>query len=147
MSKESSKLRQRILETAREFQKLLETLVHERGPLIRGSFGTRARSCGRPGCRCAQGFLHESKYLTASQGGKARQVHVPAYDELRVAQGVERYRRFWQGRARLTGLMKAELELIDRLGGSLLGAYPARKPLPPASRRGRRPKGGQDHQG
>lgn len=147
MSAESSKLRQRLLETAREYQKHLEALLRERGPLIRGSFGTRARLCGRSGCRCTQGFLHQSKYLTATDGGKARQIHVPAQDELHVCRGVERYRRFWQARARLTELMKAQLELIDRLGRALLEPYPADQPLPPASRRGRTPKGGQHRQG
>ena len=147
MSAQSSRLRQRLVETAREYQKILGTLLQERGPLIRGSFGTRARLCGRPGCRCVQGFLHESKYLTASDGGKARQIHVPAHEELHVAKGVERYRRFWQMRARLTERVKLQLELIDRLGRSLLEPYPPGKPLPPASRRGRTPKGARDRQG
>ena len=123
---------------------ILDLLLGERGPLIRGSFGTRARVCGNPGCRCARGERHEAKYLTATDGGKVRQVHVPARDEGQVAEGVARYRRFRRARARVAELAKLQLELADQLGRSLLAAYPPDQPLPPAARRGRRARGGTD---
>jgi hypothetical protein len=100
--------------------------------------------CGNPGCHCARGELHESKYLTASVAGKIRQVHVPARDEEGVAAGVARYRRFRQMQARLAALAQLQLELADQLGRSLLAAYPPDQPLPPATRRGRLPRGGSD---
>jgi hypothetical protein len=121
------------------YQRLLETVLGEKGPLVRGSFGTRARVCGNPSCHCADGALHESKYLTASCGGKVRQVHVPARDEVAVAAGVARYRRFFRARADLAQTVKGQLELIDALGRSLLRPYPSDGPLPPAKRRGRPP--------
>jgi len=140
MADESSQLRQRIRRAGEQTQRQLELVLGEHGPLIRGSFGTRARVCGNPGCRCVSGELHESKYLTASDGGKVRQVHVPAADEVAVASGVERYRKFYRARAKLAANAKVQLELIDALGRSLLKPYPADNPLPPAKRRGRPPK-------
>lgn len=142
MRSETSRLRQQLAEVGRESGRQLELLLGERGPLIRGSYGSRARVCGNPGCRCARGERHESKYLTASAGGKVRQVHVPARDEGAVADGVARYRRFRQVQARLAELAKVQLDLADRLGRSLLAAYPPDQPLPPATRRGRIPRGG-----
>src|SRR5436309_14779818 len=104
MSEPSSRLRKRLLTTHEDYQGVLKELVGARGPLIRGSFGTRARVCGDGSCRCARGELHESKYLTATDQGKVRQVHVPASEEAAVAAGVARYRRFWRMRDEMAKL-------------------------------------------
>jgi hypothetical protein len=145
VSGDSSRLRQQLRSMQQELSRKLEPLIEARGPLIRGTFGTRARVCGKPSCRCAQGELHESKYLTASDGGTTRQVHVPASDEIRVAQGVSRYRRFRNARTQLskglTALTRRLLELVDALGHSLLDPYPPDNPLPAPKRRGRPSKG------
>lgn len=143
----ASRLRQRLRQGGQEITQQLELLLAETGPLIRGSFGTRRRVCGNPSCKCARGELHESKYLTASDGGTARQVHVRAVDEVAVAAGVERYRSFHRARARLSKLLKQQLELVDALGRSLLQPYPPGNPLPPPKRAGRPPKGGDASEG
>lgn len=147
MGDETSRLRQQLLAGQDELLRQLEFFIAERGPLIRGSFGTRARVCGNPGCRCTRGELHESKYLTATDGGKVRQVHVPAADEVRVATGVKRYRRFQSERAKLklnlVKLMRRQLDLVDALGRSLLEPYPPDNPLPPPTPRGRKPGTGR----
>lgn len=139
---QASRTRQRLLQAAQQFQLQLELLLEERGPLIRGSFGTRRRVCGEPTCHCTRGELHESKYLSASDHGRARQVHVPVSEETKVEAGVQRYRRFHLGRVRLAHLAQQQLELVDELGRSLLEPYPPGNPLPPALKRGRPPKGG-----
>ena len=143
MSEPSSRLRKRLLTTHEDYQGVLKELVGARGPLIRGSFGTRARVCGDGSCRCARGELHESKYLTATDQGKVRQVHVPASEEAAVAAGVARYRRFWRMRDEMAKLGQLQLDLVDDLGRSLLAPYPEDRPLPPAKRRGRPPKGSE----
>jgi hypothetical protein len=136
----TSRLLQRLHQASERLQEQIEGVLEEKGPLIRGSFGTRSRVCGTPGCRCTRGEKHTSKYLTATDGGKVRQVHVPAGDEERVAEGVVRYRRFRRMRKRLVELEALVLELMDDLGRSLLLPYPPEDPLPPASRRGRKAK-------
>ena len=138
MGERTSRLRQRLSQTAERHQGQVERILDEDGPLIRGSFGSRSRVCGNPGCHCARGEKHTSKYLTATAAGKVRQVHVPASDEDRVAAGVDRYRRFRRMRKRLVELEALQLELVDELGQSLLAPYPPGDPLPPASRRGRK---------
>lgn len=140
MAEKSSRLRQRITQIEEQHQQQIEFICKERGPLIRGSFGKRSRVCGYPSCRCARGERHVSCYLTATDKGKVRQVHVPIGDEAKVGAGTARYRRFMRGRARLSELSEKQLELVDELGRSLLAPYPPDRPLPPASRFGRRPK-------
>lgn len=138
MKKESSRLRQQIVQVRDEQRRQLDLLLNERGPLIRGTLGTRSRVCGKPSCKCARGERHESRYLSASDGGSVRQVHVPVRDEATVAAGVERYKRFREGRVRLRELVERQLELVDDLGRSLLAPYPPDHPLPPPRRRGGR---------
>jgi len=139
MGDDISRLRQRLSQILDEQSRQLELLLCERGPLLRGPFGTRARRCGAANCRCTRGELHVSKYLTASDGGRGRQVHVPGPDEAQGAAAVERHRRFGQGRDRLAELAREQLELVDRLGRSLLGAYPPGAPFGPPRPRGRPP--------
>jgi hypothetical protein len=140
MRSKSSRVRQRLAEAAQRHLEQIELLLANKGPLIRGSYGSRRRVCGKPGCHCARGELHESKYLAASQEGKMRQVHVPESDVLEVSQGVARYRRFLQSEAKLVELSALQLRLVSELGEAQRAPYPPEDPLPPRARRGRRPK-------
>jgi hypothetical protein len=142
MGEQSSRLRQQLRQAAEKHQQQIERLVHESGPLIRGTLGIRARVCGTQGCHCARGELHRSKYLSAPVAGATRQVHIPAGDEVEVQDGVARYRRFRQLRAELAATAKEEFALAEELGLSLLKPYPPGNPFPPPKRRGGR-KGGR----
>jgi len=140
MSEDASKLRLLLRRTEEMRARVVDLLVDERRPLIRGTFGTRGRVCGKPGCRCAQGELHESKYLSAAVSGRTRQVHVPARDELHVSEGVARYQRWNEHRKELARLSKEVLSVVDGLLHALLESYPPGEPIPPPARRGRKPK-------
>jgi len=142
VAERTSRLRQRLLQASEQHHEQVERLLDEKGPLIRGSFGTRSRRCGNPGCHCARGEKHTSKYLSATDEGRVRQVHVPAGEEDRVAAGVARYRRFWRMRKRLVQIGALVRELVDELGRALILPYPPKAPLPPPSRRGRKAKDG-----
>lgn len=141
MGDDISRLRQRLRGVGEKLQRELEQLLSERAGLIRGTFGTRARVCGNATCRCTRGELHESKYLSASDGGRVRQVHVPASDEVAVAQGVERYQRWRELRGQVAEVDAELLRLVDALGVALLAPYPPGNPLPAPRKRGRKPKG------
>jgi len=60
---------------------------------LRGTLSERAAKCGKPGCHCLQGELHQSLYLVQSHGGKPRQIFVPKAWQERVRQAVLDYRR------------------------------------------------------
>lgn len=141
MADDVSRLRQRLRALAEQLERQFLALVGERHGLIRGTLGTRARVCGNPGCHCSTGHLHESKYLAAAVDGRTRQVHVPAGDEVQVVAGVARYQRWRRTRSEIADCYAEALELVDALGSALLAAYPRDNPIPPAGRRGRKPKG------
>lgn len=140
MRSRSSRIRQRLAEAAQRHLEQVELLLANKGSLIRGSYGLRRRVCGNPGCHCARGERHESRYLSASQDGRVRQVHVPESDVEEVSQGVARYRRFREAEAKLVELSALQLRLVGELSEAQLEPYPPGNPLPPRARRGRRPK-------
>jgi len=138
---DKSRLRQQIHSLEEQRDQQLETVLDERGPLLRGTVAERDRVCGNPGCHCAtKGELHVSPYLSVAQEGASRRLHLPADDVQRVEQGTERYRRFRQARARLVQLAAEQIKLVDRLSNALLAPYPADAPVRPPGRRGPRGK-------
>jgi hypothetical protein len=142
MKEDKSRVRRAIVDVKEEQERQVEMVLAEKGPLIRGTVGQRGRRCGHPGCRCARGELHESKYLSVAVGGRTRVVHLPEADVTRVAKAARRYRRFRRARARLVRLAARLVGLVDRLGNSLLEGYPPGNPVPPAARRGRKAQHG-----
>jgi len=56
----------------------LAQLISEQ-PFLRGSLVERARSCGKPNCRCQkeQGQLHRSLYLATRHNGRRVLLYVP----------------------------------------------------------------------
>lgn len=54
----------------------LAQLIGEQ-PFLRGSLVERARSCGKPTCRCQQGHLHRSLYLATRHKGKRALLYIP----------------------------------------------------------------------
>ncbi len=76
----------------RQVRSQLAQLVNQRG-VMRGSLSVRRRVCGKAGCKCTRGQLHESLYLVLSEEGRTRQLYVPRAFEARVRQWVENHRR------------------------------------------------------
>jgi hypothetical protein len=144
MVDEVSQARQRLRGIRERVARIVGELLDVRGGLIRGVFGTRRRVCGKSGCRCTEGALHESKYLSAAVDGRTRQVHVPARDEVHVAEGVAAYHRWWEGRSELMKLHSEMMALLDTLGEALMEPYPPDAPIPPPKKRGRKPTASED---
>lgn len=84
--------RSKMTPQERQLRSQLAQLVSQRG-LMRGSLLVRRRVCGKEGCKCTRGQLHESLYLVLSEGGRTRQLYVPRAFEARVRQWVENHRR------------------------------------------------------
>lgn len=62
-------------------------------PFLRGSLVQRARSCGKPTCRCQQGHLHRSLYLAVRHHDQRALLYVPRALEQTVRQWVHNGRR------------------------------------------------------
>lgn len=64
--------------------------------VIRGSVVSMARSCGKAGCRCAQGDKHVSLYLSTKVADRRRLVYLPADLEEEVRRWVAAYQEVEQ---------------------------------------------------
>jgi len=74
----------------REWRSKLSQLVHGR-PLVRATVNVRHVTCGKAGCRCAQGERHRAFYLVCNVEGKRRQLFIPSELEEEARQWVANY--------------------------------------------------------
>lgn len=95
-------------------------------PFLRGSLVDRARSCGKPTCRCQKGQLHHSWYLAVNHRGQRALLYVPRalYDTVR--QWLANGRRIYQ---QLAALHQQQLEQLLQHKQQLL-TRPAQRPRP-----------------
>jgi hypothetical protein len=110
----ASQARKQLRQCQREVSEYLRT-VKQHPPLVRGSVYRLRRKCGKAGCRCQQGQLHESWVLSVPEKGAKRMRAVPGGRRLQWQQMSERYRRFRRARARLVKLFAQILKLVDEL--------------------------------
>ena len=132
----ASRIRQLIRQTEEARGAHVDALVSTEA-LVEGSFVTVGRTCGKPGCRCAHGEKHFSKYLSRSVGGRTRLVYVPAGDEVRVQRMAQQYRQLRHARAELAKLAAKTSELADELQAALVEPYPDPEQAPKRARRKR----------
>ena len=111
---DASRLRKHLQECQREVGDLLRVLKQRR-PLVRGNVYNLRRKCGKAGCRCQEGHLHESWVLSVPEKGRKRMRAVPKGKRTRWQPMTERYRRFRRARARLVKLFAEILKLVDEL--------------------------------
>ena len=78
-------------------------------PFLRGSLVERARSCGKPTCRCQQGQLHRSLYLATRHQGRRALLYIPRALEETVRQWVQNGRCLAQ---QLQDLHQQQLEQL-----------------------------------
>jgi len=137
---EASRLRQQLVRTEARRDRHLSEILQTRLRMIRGSFVLLRKKCGKPNCRCATGETHPTSYLSISEEGRRRMVHVRSADVAVVREAAERYRRFREARAALARLSADLLSSVDALQDCLVDAYPPPKPdEKPRPTRGRRP--------
>jgi hypothetical protein len=78
-------------------------------PFLRGSLVERARSCGKPTCRCQQGHLHRSLYLATRHQGQRALLYIPRALEETVRQWVQ------NGRSLAQQLQDLHQQQLDQL--------------------------------
>lgn len=110
---------------------LLEQLVNENKPLLRGALNKKLRKCGKKNCKCTRGELHKSFQLSARVDGRTHTRHIPASDLPIVAPAAKRYKAWKNNRAEIVRLNKEQLQLIDKRRDELLRSYPNDQPFPP----------------
>lgn len=86
-------------------------------PFLRGSLVERARSCGKPTCRCQKGQLHPALYLAVNHHGQRALLYVPRALQDTVRQWLANGRRISQ---QLEALHQQQLEHLLRNKDDLL---------------------------
>jgi len=111
---DASQLRKQLQQCQREIGDLLRALKQRR-PLIRGNAYNLRRKCGKVGCRCQEGHLHETWVLSVPEKGRKRMRAIPKGKRTQWQSMTERYRRFRGARARLVKLFAEIIKLVDEL--------------------------------
>lgn len=113
----SSKIRIKKLE--RQRQALIQELLNTQ-QMIRGSFGTATRKCGKPNCWCAEGSGHPVNRITWTEKARARTKAIPAEDAAWVETMTKNYKRFRTNRQELRALDKKLNSEIDELEAKIV---------------------------
>jgi len=113
-----------------KMRRIAESILEERGPLIRGAFVEQHRTCGRANCRCARGERHRATVLTRSEAGKTHTYYVPVAERVRVQARSQAYQRLRRHRAQLAARMRELLSEVDALQQALTEPYPHPGPHP-----------------
>jgi hypothetical protein len=97
--------------------RLLQRLTQE--PFLRGGLVERARSCGKPTCRCQRGQLHRSLYLACRHRGQRTLLYIPRVLEDTVRQWVRNGRHLAQQvqalhQVQLDQLLQRKQQLTDQ---------------------------------
>jgi hypothetical protein len=109
-----SRFRQSLVQLCDEIRKLTSPFLTDL-PVIKGSVYELKRKCGKPGCKCAQGELHSRMVVSASEKGKTILRVIPSGYLVEVQGKVRRYQELRQSRARLVGVHKKMLQVMDQM--------------------------------
>ena len=110
-----SRLRQECSEAGRLYQKQLRVIMSHKG-MMSGSVYLLRRKCGKEGCRCERGQLHESWVHQYREDGVQRTRMVPKGMRSRWHALVDEHRRFRLARREMARLSARMLELADLIG-------------------------------
>lgn len=84
-------------------------------PMIRGSFGTAHRKCGKPNCWCVDGAGHPVMRITWTEDARARTKAIPVEDADWAEAMTSNYKRFRKNRQALRALERKINAALDEL--------------------------------
>jgi len=94
----------------------LASMAQGSSALLPGSIYGRRRRCGKPGCRCIRGHLHNDTVLAVHENGRRRLVSLSAIDADKYGQLVRNWRQFQGNRRELERTFEKLLLVYDKLG-------------------------------
>ncbi len=108
-----------IKKLERQRQTLMQDLLHTK-QMIRGSFGTVTRKCGKPNCWCVEGAGHPVKRITWTEKTHSRTKAIPAEDATWIETMTDNYRRFRKNRQALRALERKINTAVDELEAKIV---------------------------
>ncbi len=115
-----------IKKLERQRQTLMQDLLHTK-QMIRGSFGTVTRKCGKPNCWCVEGTGHPVKRITWTEKAHSRTKAIPAEDASWIETMTGNYRRFRKNRQALRALERKINTAVDELEAKIVAATKRQK--------------------
>ena len=109
-----SQLRHSLRRLSDELRQLINPSFSDK-PVIKGSVYELKRKCGKPGCKCAQGELHSRMVVSASEKGKTILRVIPHGFLVEVQGKVRRYQELRGARARLVGVHRKMIQVMDEM--------------------------------
>jgi hypothetical protein len=107
-----SKYRQELRVLFDDERELIETFLVIRG-LVKGGIYKTKLKCGKKGCKCERGELHEVWMHYRSEGGKTKTRTIRKEEVQEYERYTRNYQRYRQSRAELIKLHKKQIRLID----------------------------------
>lgn len=108
-----------IKKLERQRQTLIQDLLHTK-QMIRGSFGTVTRKCGKPNCWCVEGNGHPVKRITWTEKARSRTQAIPTADAIWIETMTDNYRRFRKNRQALRALERKINTAVDALEAKIV---------------------------
>lgn len=115
----TSQIRKRLNQIPSEIAEQIEQLLQPRA-MMQGYLYHSPRRCGRAGCHCARGELHDAWVVATSVRGKRTTRSLQGRRLKRIRKLAENYRSFRQARSRLRSLSQEALSLSRQLEQLLL---------------------------
>lgn len=106
--------RQKICRLETELSEILRAF-REYDPLVRGSFQTLRRRCGKEPCRCVDGKLHETSVFVDRSSGTRRIEKATVAHEQALQKPANKYQSLKSLRARISKIHDELLSCCDRL--------------------------------
>ena len=94
----------------------LASMAQGSSELLPGSIYKRRRQCGKPGCRCTRGHLHNDTVLAVLENGRRHLVSLSAIDAAEYGQLARNWRQFQRNRRELEVAFAKLLLVYDKLG-------------------------------
>ena len=111
----------RIEQLERKRASLIKSIAGVR-EMIRGSFNTVYRKCGKPNCRCAKGVGHPSDQIVFLQGSRSKCRTVPKEEVPWVKSMTENRREFREKKRELKTIEKAIHDEINELEAEIINS-------------------------
>lgn len=94
-------MKRRLLDQRRRAVRALPSLEE----VVRGSVVERQLRCGKAGCRCARGQLHDATYLSVTfSGSRTEQISLPAALVPVARRWVANYWKWWSAVEKVSAL-------------------------------------------
>lgn len=116
-----SRLRQTLCGLGREEEKLFRVFLGMQEMIRGGIYRTKTR-CGKKGCRCERGELHDIWVLYRSREGKTETRSLKKEDVFKYGEYTRNYQLYRQARGELVKLQRRQIKVIDMMEKELRSA-------------------------